>query len=107
MAMFQFERDGEVVQLDPPGRVVVRPAAALDLSMSAALAGLGVIQMFETMLRPYFESGALEPVLQSWWPTFSGPFLYYPGRRHVPAPLRAFINFVKADPMHTQSGPQT
>jgi DNA-binding transcriptional LysR family regulator len=35
-------------------------------------------------------------VLEAWWPAFSGPFLYYPGRRHVPAPLRAFIDFVKA-----------
>ena len=43
-----------------------------------------------------FEAGALEPVLEPWWPRFSGPFLYYPGRRLVPAPLRAFIDFVKA-----------
>ncbi|WP_437736421.1 hypothetical protein [Sorangium sp. So ce1335] len=28
-------------------------------------------------------------------PALSGPFLYYPGSRLVPAPLRAFIDFVK------------
>ncbi|WP_437962244.1 hypothetical protein WME76_35075 [Sorangium sp. So ce119] len=39
--------------------------------------------------------GALEPVLEPWWQSFSGPFLYYPGRRLVPAPLRAFIDFVR------------
>ncbi|MGO7616570.1 LysR family transcriptional regulator, partial [Rhizobium ruizarguesonis] len=37
-----------------------------------------------------------QPVLETWWQRFSGPFLYYPGRRLVPAPLRAFIDFVKA-----------
>ena len=41
-------------------------------------------------------NGALEPVLEPWWQRFPGPFLYYPGRRLVPAPLRAFIDFIKA-----------
>jgi DNA-binding transcriptional LysR family regulator len=48
------------------------------------------------MLRPYLDSGALEPILEPWWQRFSGPFLYYPGHRHLPAPLRVFIDFVKA-----------
>jgi hypothetical protein len=34
-------------------------------------------------------------VLKPWWQSFSGPFLYYPGRRHLPSPLRAFIDFIK------------
>ena len=52
--------------------------------------------LFEDWLRPHLDSGALEPVLEPWWERFSGPFLYYPGRRLVPAPLRAFIDFIKA-----------
>ncbi len=34
-------------------------------------------------------------VLEPWWQRFPGPFLYYPGRRLVPAPPRAFIDFIK------------
>jgi hypothetical protein len=49
------------------------------------------------MLRPHLESGTLEPILQPWWQQFSGPFLYYPGRRHLPAPLLVFIEFAKAE----------
>jgi DNA-binding transcriptional LysR family regulator len=92
---WEFERDGEVVRVEPSGPLVVQPGAGVDLAISAAVAGLGVIHLFEEWLRPHLESGALEPVLTAWWQPFSGPFLYYPGRRHLPAPLRAFVDFIK------------
>ena len=44
------------------------------------------------------DDGTLVPVLKPWWQSFSGPFLYYPGRRHLPAPLRTFIDFIKSKP---------
>jgi DNA-binding transcriptional LysR family regulator len=69
---------------------------ATDLAVEAAIAGAGVICLFEDWLQPYLASGALEPVLELWWQLFSGPFLYYSGRRLVPAPLRAFIDFVRS-----------
>jgi DNA-binding transcriptional LysR family regulator len=97
MPTWDFERDGEVVRLDPSGPLVVRPGAAIELAVSTALAGVGVIHLFEGMLQPYLDSGALEPILEPWWQRFSGPFLYYPGRRHLPAPLRAFVDFLKRD----------
>lgn len=95
---WEFERDGEVVRVDPPAALVVQAGGGSDLGVAAALAGTGVVSLFEDWLRPHFESGALEPVLEPWWQSFSGPFLYYPGRRLVPAPLRAFIDFIKAHP---------
>ena len=93
---WEFERDGEVVRVDPTGPLLVRLGAAADLAVSAAVAGLGVVHLFEDWLRPALDSGALEPVLEPWWESFSGPFLYYPGRRHLPAPLRAFVDFIKS-----------
>ncbi len=92
-----FEQNGEVLQLNPSGPLLVRPGAAIDLAISTAVAGVGVIHLFEDMLRPHLDSGALEPILEPWWQRFSGPFLYYPGRRHLPAPLRVFVDFLKAD----------
>lgn len=92
---WEFEKEGAVVRVDPSGPLVVRLGAAVDLAVSAAVAGLGVIHLFEEWLRPHLDSGALEPVLQPWWQSFSGPFLYYPGRQHLPAPLRAFVDFIK------------
>jgi DNA-binding transcriptional LysR family regulator len=96
MAPWEFERDGEVVRVDPAGPLLVGIGGATELAVDAAIAGTGIVYLFEDWLRPHFDRGALEPVLQPWWLRFSGPFLYYPGRRLVPAPLRAFVDFVKA-----------
>ncbi len=95
---WEFERAGEVVRVEPHGQLVVRVGAATDLTVDVAIAGAGVVHLFEDWLRPHLESGALEPVLQDWWQPFSGPFLYYSGRRLVPPPLRAFLDFVKGSP---------
>lgn len=96
MPAWEFERAGRIVKVDPTGPLVVRAGAAVDLAVEAAIAGSGVIYLFEDWLRPHLDSGALEPVLEPWWQRFPGPFLYYPGRRYLPAPLRAFVDFVRA-----------
>lgn len=94
--LWEFERDGEVIRLDPSGPLVVGPGGAMELAIDAAVSGVGVIHLFEQWLRPHLDSGALEPVLEPWWQSFSGPFLYYAGRRLVPVPLRAFLDFIKS-----------
>jgi DNA-binding transcriptional LysR family regulator len=98
MSAWEFERDGEVVRVDPAGPLIVRTGVAADLAVAAAIAGTGIVYLFEDWLHPHLDSGALEPILEPWWQRFSGPFLYYPGRRLVPAPLRAFVNFIKELP---------
>jgi DNA-binding transcriptional LysR family regulator len=95
LPIWEFERDGEILRVEPVGPLVVSPGGAIDLAIGAAVDGLGIIHLFEQWLRPALESDALEPVLEPWWQSFSGPFLYYPGRRLVPAPLRAFVDFIK------------
>lgn len=95
---WEFERDGEVVRIDPAGPLIVQAGTATGLAIDAAIAGVGIICLFEDWLRPHLDGGKLEPVLESWWQRFTGPFLYYHGRRLVPAPLRAFIDFIKATP---------
>ena len=93
---WEFERKGKVLKIDPEGPLLVTLGGAADLLVDAAVAGLGVVHLFEDWLRPRFADGSLEPLLEPWWQGFSGPFLYYPGRRLVPGPLRAFVEFVKA-----------
>ena len=92
---WEFERNGELIEVDVSGPLTVQLGGGSDLLVDAAIAGTGIVPLFEDWLRPHFASGVLEPVLQPWWQSFPGPFLYYAGRRLVPAPLRAFIDFIK------------
>ncbi|WP_342239980.1 LysR family transcriptional regulator [Inquilinus sp. OTU3971] len=94
LAGLEFERDGQIIRISPDGPLI---ANALEMEVAAAVAGLGVISSFEEVLRPHLDSGALVPVMEEWWQSFSGPFLYYQSRTHMPAPLRAFVDFIKAD----------
>lgn len=95
---WEFERAGEVVRVEPQGPLIVSTAGAIELAIDAAVAGAGVVHLFEGWLGPHLNTGALEPVLQEWWQPFSGPFLYYSGRRLIPPPLRAFLDFVSKTP---------
>lgn len=96
MGPWEFEQDDEIVRVDPTGPLIVQPGAAIDLAIEAAIAGSGIIYIFDGWLKPHLDSGTLEEVLEPWSQRFPGPFLYYSGRRLVPAPLRAFIDFIKA-----------
>ena len=93
---WEFERDGQKVSVEPGGPIIVTPTA-FDFAVSMAIAGHGLVYLFEEWLQPHIDAGQLQPVLEDWAMPFPGPFLYYAGRRHLPAPLRAFIDFVQAN----------
>ena len=63
--------------------------------VAAALDGIGLAHIHEGLVADHIASGALVRVLDEWCPGLPTFFLYYPGRRHVPAPLRAFIDFAR------------
>lgn len=95
LGTWEFSRDEEVVRVKPEGPLI---ATTIEMELSAAAAGLGVIVTFEEFLRPFLDSGQLVPILAEWCQDgFSGPFLYYPSRTHMPAPLRAFVDFIRSE----------
>jgi DNA-binding transcriptional LysR family regulator len=49
----------------------------------------------ERVAKPYLDEKRLVTVLEDWCPSIPGLFLYYPGRRHVPSPLKAFIEVLR------------
>ncbi len=95
MPVWEFEKDGEIVKVRPEGQLI---ASSIDLKVAAAEAGLGLIHSFDQLLKPSIAAGRLVPVLEDWEQEFPGPRLYFPSRRLMPAPLRAFVDFVKAEP---------
>ncbi|MEX0549436.1 LysR substrate-binding domain-containing protein [Raoultella terrigena] len=95
MPAWEFEREGESYSVQVNGPLVVSVGSAVDLAVDSAIAGTGVIYLFEEWLQPAIASGQLEPILQPWWLSFSGPYLYYNDRRLIPVPLQAFIDFVR------------
>jgi DNA-binding transcriptional LysR family regulator len=90
---WEFERHGEAVTLDVPGALTLDDS---DLMLKAALAGSGLAYLHEQQVAADLAAGRLVQVLSDWTPPYEGLSLYYPGRRHVPAKLRAFIDLIRA-----------
>jgi DNA-binding transcriptional LysR family regulator len=88
-----FERNGKSLKISVDGRVMVNNP---DLVVRAAVDGLGIAYTIEAYSEPFLRSGQLVRVLEDWSPTIEGLFLYYPGRRQVPAALRALIDMLRA-----------
>lgn len=86
---WDFEKHGQSLSIDPPGILTLDH---LGLMIEAAAAGMGIAYIFELSARPWLEAGTLVPVLPDWAPTTAGLSLYYPGHRHMPLALRAFID---------------
>ncbi|MGI0527232.1 LysR family transcriptional regulator [Rhizobium giardinii] len=95
MPSWEFERGEETIRISPQARVT---SDSLELEISAAIAGLGIIATFEEFLAPAISRGELVPILEDWTQDFPGPYLYYASRKHMPPPLRAFVDFLKTRP---------
>jgi DNA-binding transcriptional LysR family regulator len=92
LSVWDFERETRRIRVVPDGPLI---ASSWPMVRAAAIAGLGVVAGFEEHLRAEVGSGALIRILADWQTDFSGPFLYYQTRRHMPPPLRAFVDFVR------------
>ena len=94
---WEFEKGGEELLVDVSGRLTLDDSA---LIREAALAGYGLAYMSEWDVADDLRDGRLLQLLADWTPPFPGVCLYYPGRRHVPAGLRAFIDLIQERRRH-------
>jgi DNA-binding transcriptional LysR family regulator len=89
---WEFEKDGEALLVDVSGRLTLDDSS---LIREAVLAGYGLAYMSEGGVADDLREGRLVQLLADWTPPFPGLCLYYPGHRHVPAGLRAFIELIQ------------
>jgi DNA-binding transcriptional LysR family regulator len=89
---WEFSRHGAEIAIDVPGNLTLDDN---DLLVEVAAAGRGIAYVPEYFARPLLTSGRLVTVLEEWCPPIPGLALYYPRSRHVPSPLRAFIDLLR------------
>jgi DNA-binding transcriptional LysR family regulator len=89
---WELERRGQALQLDVPGRLILTEIQSM---RRAACAGLGLALLSEWHIADDLAAGRLVSVLDDWCPPFPGLRLYYPGRRHLPAGLRALVDLIR------------
>ena len=71
---WEFERHGEAMRIDVPGSLTLDEP---EMIAQASRAGIGLAYVGE------------------WTPSYPGYCLYYPGRRHMAASLRAFVDLAR------------
>jgi DNA-binding transcriptional LysR family regulator len=89
---WEFARKGEEMVVDVPGPITLDN---IPMMIQAAEAGLGIAYVPFDAASKGLAAKRLETVLDDWCPEFEGLCLYYPGHRHVPAGLRAFVTVLK------------
>jgi len=89
---WELERHGESVAVDLRGPLILDE---MRMIAQAARAGMGLAFMSEWYVAEDLAAGRLLQVLDDWTPPFPGMRLYYPGHRHVPAALHAFIELIR------------
>ncbi len=87
----EFTRDGEVVEVTPPARVLV---AGADLSVAAARLGLGLVQTPRRRVAEDLAAGVLVEVLPQHPPTPTPISILFPPHRQLSPRVRVFVDWL-------------
>jgi DNA-binding transcriptional LysR family regulator len=92
MYRWEFARRSETLSIDIPGVLTLDEPT---LMREAALGGAGLAYLRKVWIAQDIAAGRLVSVLNAWMPSEPGLCLYYPGRRNLPACLRAFTQVIR------------
>lgn len=89
---WEFTENGRDFDVAVRGRLVANDGA---LMVRAAIDGLGLAHVLESMVETELAEKRLVRVLAEFCPPFPGYFLYYPSRTHLAPKLRALVDFLR------------
>lgn len=83
-----------------PGEIAVKGPIVVDepeMLTPIALAGVGIAYQFARQVDGWLASGQLVQLLPEWTPAFPGFYVYYPSRKQMASPLRAFVDYLRVE----------
>ncbi len=89
---WRFREHGNEFEIAVDGHIVTNDGAVL---VDAAVEGLGVAYVFETMVGELVARRRLVRVLEEYCPKIPGYFLYYPSRVNLAPKLKALVDFLR------------
>jgi len=90
---WEFAKGKSKFEISPTGTLTVNN---MDLVVRAALDGVAIGYTIESYVASHIDAGRLVPLLVDWSPGHHSYYLYYPGRRQLPIPLKLFTAFLRA-----------
>jgi DNA-binding transcriptional LysR family regulator len=89
---WELLHDGQPIEARVRGQAVFTNVHHM---LAAALDGVGVTFLPESLVAPHVEAGRLVSVMQDWCPSFPGLHAYYPSRRHSSRALGLVIDALR------------
>jgi len=89
---WELLHDGQPVEARVRGQAVFTNVHHM---LAAALDGVGVTFLPESLVAPHVEAGRLVSVMEDWCPSFPGLHAYYPSRRHSSRALGLVIDALR------------
>lgn len=96
-----FEKAGKTIEVAISGTLIVNEEP---LQRRAVLDGVGIAYTLLDFVEADLRAGRLVRLLEDWTPRLPGFYLYYPSRRQIPAPLQAFIAFLRKERWIARAG---
>lgn len=88
---WSLQRDGQIVHIPLAGRFSFNHPEPL---LEAAIAGEGIVQLYNFLVRPAITRGDLKPLLEPFAPPSVPIAILYPHKRYLSAKVGVFLDFM-------------